>query len=44
LYKDECSPEEIKESIREIAFNAIVKSAIYEDLNPADRAFGGFKK
>ena len=44
LYKDECPPEEIKERIREIAFNAIVESAIYEDLNPADRAFGGFKK
>ncbi len=44
LYKDECTPEEIKERIREIAFNAMVKSAIYEDLNPADRAYGGFKK
>ncbi len=44
LYKDECTPEEIKERIREIAFNAMVKSAIYEDLDPADRAYGGFKK
>jgi hypothetical protein len=26
LYKDECTPEEIKERIREIAFNAMVKS------------------
>jgi hypothetical protein len=34
MYKDECSPEEIKESISEIAFNALVKPAIYEDLNP----------
>ena len=24
LYKDECSPEEIKECIREIAFNAMI--------------------
>jgi hypothetical protein len=44
LYKDECSPEEIKEHICEIAFNAMVKSAIYEELNPADRPYGGFKK
>jgi hypothetical protein len=26
MYKDECSPEEIKERIREIAFSAMVKS------------------
>ncbi len=44
MYKDKCSPEEIKERIREIAFNAMVKSAIYEDLDPADRAYGGLKK
>jgi hypothetical protein len=44
LYKDECTPEEIKERIREIAFNAVVKSAIYEDLDPADKAYGVFKK
>ncbi len=44
LFKDEHSPEEIKERIREIAFNAMVKSTIYEDLDPADRAYGGFKK
>jgi hypothetical protein len=46
LYNDEleCTPEEIKERIREIAFNAMVKSAIYEDLDPADRAYGGLKK
>ncbi len=43
FYTDKSSPEEIKERIREIAFGAIVKSAIYEDLDPADRAFGGFK-
>ncbi len=44
FYTDESSPEEIKERIREIAYGAMVKSAIYEDLDPADRAFGGFKK
>jgi hypothetical protein len=44
LYKDELSPDEIKQRIRDIAFTAMAKSAIYEDLNPADRAYGGFKK
>ncbi len=44
LYKDELTPEEIKERIRDIAFNAMVKSAIYEDLDPADRVYGGLKK
>jgi len=41
FYTDESSPEEIKERIRD---GAMVKSAIYEDLDPADRAYGGFKK
>ena len=44
LYKDELSPDEIKQHIRNIAFTAMAKSAIYEDLDPADRAYGGFKK
>jgi hypothetical protein len=44
LYKDECTQKEIKERIREIAFNAMVKSAIYEDFDPAIRAYGGLKK
>jgi hypothetical protein len=44
LYTDECTPEEIKEHIHEIAFDAMKKSAIYEDLDPADRAYGGLKK
>ncbi len=46
LYKDKCTPEEIKERIREIAVNAMVKSesAIYDSLDPADRAYGGLKK
>jgi hypothetical protein len=44
MYKDKCSPEEIKERICEKAFHAMVKSAIYEDLNPADRPYGGLKK
>ncbi len=44
LYKDELSPDEIKERIRDSAFSAMAKSAIYEDLNPADRAYGGFKE
>ena len=38
------TPEEIKKRIRDIAFTAMVKSVIYEDLDPADRVYGGFKK
>jgi hypothetical protein len=43
---DKCTPEEIKERIRQIAFNAMVKSepAIYDSLDPADRAYKGLKK
>ncbi len=44
IFKDECPPQEINECIREIAFNAVAKSVVYEDIDPADRAFGGFKK
>ncbi len=44
MYKDELSPEEIKKRIREIAFTAMAKAVIYEDLDPADTAYGGFKK
>ncbi len=46
LYKDELSPDEInlKQRIRDIAFTAMAKSVIYEDFDPADRAYGGFKK
>ncbi len=43
FFKDKHSPEEIKEYIREIVLNTMVKSAIYEDLDPAGRAYGGFK-
>jgi hypothetical protein len=44
LYKDELTPEEIKKRIRDIAFTAMAKSVIYEDIDPADTAYGGFKK
>jgi hypothetical protein len=44
LYTDELSPDEIKMRIRDIAFTAMSKSVIYGDLDPADRAYGGFKK
>jgi len=44
LYKDELSPDEIKKRIREIAFTAMAKSVIYEEIDPADKAFCGFKK
>jgi hypothetical protein len=43
IYKEEC-PEEINECIRDIAFNTMAKSVVYEDIDPADRAFGVFKK
>jgi hypothetical protein len=44
IYKGKCPPEEINERIREITFNAMAKSVVYEDIDPADSAFGGFKK
>ena len=44
FYTDESSPDEVKMGIRDIAFTAMSKSVIYEDLDPADRAYGGFKK
>ena len=44
FYKDEMTPEEIKKRIRDIAFTAMTKSAIYEDIDAADTDHGGFKK
>jgi hypothetical protein len=44
LYTDELSPDEIKMRIRDIAFTAMAKSVIYEDIDAADTAYGGFKK
>ncbi len=44
IYKDKCPPDKINERIRVIAFNAMAKSVVYVDIDPADRAFGGFKK
>jgi hypothetical protein len=44
LYKDELTPDEISQHIRDIAFSAMLKSVVYEDSDPADRAFSGFKK
>jgi hypothetical protein len=44
LYKDEWTSDEISKRIREIAGTAMAKSVIYEDIDPADQAFGGFKK
>ncbi len=41
LFKDEFSPNEIKEHIRDIAFNAMAKSVVNEDIDPADRTYGG---
>jgi hypothetical protein len=37
------TPDEISKRIRDIAFTAMAKSVIYEDIDPADRAYGGLK-
>ncbi len=42
--KTKLTADEISKRIREIAFTAMAKSVIYEDIDPADKAFGGFKK
>jgi hypothetical protein len=44
MYKDECTSEKIKERIRDIAVNAMAKSVTYEEIDAADKAYGGFKK
>ena len=44
LFKDEWTADEISKRIREIAGAAMAKSVIYEDIDPVDQAFGGFKK
>ena len=44
LYKDELTPDQIKERIRKIAFAAMTKSAIFEDIEAADIDYGGFKR
>ena len=38
------TPADIKKSVRDIAFAAMTKSAIYEDIEAADMDYGGFKK
>ncbi len=38
------TPEEIKKRIRDIAFTAMTKSVIFEDIDAADIDYGGFKK
>jgi hypothetical protein len=44
LYKDEMTPEELKKRVRDIAFSAMSKSVIFEDIDAADRDYGGFKR
>jgi hypothetical protein len=44
LYKDEMTPEELKKRIRDIAFSAMSKAVIFEDIDAADRDYGGFKR
>jgi hypothetical protein len=39
LYKDEFSPAQISERIREIAFNAMAQSAVFEDIDSVDKPF-----
>jgi hypothetical protein len=44
MYKDECSPEEIKERISEIAFNAMVKLQYLRTSIPQTDHIEGSKK
>ena len=44
LYKDEMTPEELKKRVRDIAFSAMSKAVIFEDIDAADRDYGGFKR
>ena len=44
MYKDESTPAEISERIRQIATDAMTKSGVYEDIDPENKAFGGFKR
>jgi hypothetical protein len=44
IFKNECPPEEINKRIRDIPFNAMAKSVVYEDIDPADWTFEGFRK
>ncbi len=44
MYTDECTPAKISVRIREIAFDAMAQSAVYEDIDPVYRPFGVFKK
>ena len=44
MYKDECSPEEIKISIQDITTDFMAQSVTYEDVEAADKEYRGFKK
>ena len=44
MFKDKSTPAEISERIRQIATDAMTKSGVYEDIDPEDKPFGGFKR
>ncbi len=44
ILKDDCTPAEISDRIRQIATDAMAKSAVYEDIDSEDKPFGGFKR
>ncbi len=44
MYKDEGSPEEIEIRIKDITTDFMEQSVSYEDIEAADKAYGGFKK
>ncbi len=39
--QDDFTPAEISERIRQIATDAMAKSAVYEDIDSEDKPFGG---
>jgi hypothetical protein len=44
ILKVDCTPGEISERIRHIATDSMAKSGVYEDIDPEDKPFGGFKR
>ncbi len=44
LCRDESSPAIISERIREIVFNAMTQSAVFEVIDSVNKPFGGLKK
>jgi hypothetical protein len=44
ILKDDFTPAEISERIRQIATDYMAKSAVHEDIVPEDKPFGEFKR